>query len=68
MANCKICGEPVRCARVFHAACWGTAGERELAGFCGQGWRWAPGGGGGEGPGELHCNDCALVRLLNLGL
>ena len=40
MANCKICGEPVRCARVFHAACWETAAKRELAAFCDHDCRW----------------------------
>ena len=29
MANCKICGKPVRCANVFHSACWETAGGVE---------------------------------------
>lgn len=24
MANCKICGKPVRSANVFHTGCWET--------------------------------------------
>ena len=68
MASCKIRGEPVRCARVFHAACWERAAKRELETFCDHDCRRPRECGDEESLRELHCSGCALVRLLNLGL
>ena len=68
MANCKICGEPVRGARGCHPARWGGGGGKEEGGVWGDERPAGPGAGGEESLRELHCNDCALVRLLNLGL
>ena len=40
MANCKICGKPVRCANVFHSACWETAAGKTIQTFCDDYCRW----------------------------
>ena len=34
MANCKICGKPVRSANVFHPGCWETVTHRMAETFC----------------------------------
>ena len=68
MANCKICGRPVRCAPVFHASCWETAAGKTLSEFCDDYCRWPREIQDEESLQELHCDNCALVRLVNLGL
>ena len=68
MACCKICGRPVRCGPVFHPACWQTAvtGMAEI--FCDDYCRWPRECADEELLEELHCNNCPLVAVLNLGL
>lgn len=68
MANCKICGRPVRSANVFHSACWETAATRTAEIFCSDYCRWSRECTDNDSLQDLHCSDCALVRLLNLGL
>lgn len=67
MANCKICGKPVRCANVFHSACWETATGKVAEKFCDNYCRF-PREIKDEDALQEHCDDCALARLLNLGL
>ena len=68
MANCKICGKPVRSAKVIHSACWETAAHRVVETMCDDYCRWPREIQDKESLEELHCNDCALLRLINLGL
>ena len=68
MANCKICGQPVRSAKVILSACWETAANKVAAEFCGNYCRWPRECQDEESLAELHCSECAMVRLLNLGL
>lgn len=67
MANCKICGKPVRCANVFHSACWETEAGKAAEKFCDEYCRF-PQELKDEDALQERCNDCALVKLLNLGL
>lgn len=68
MANCKICGRPVRSANVFHSTCWETTAEKMAETFCADYCRWPLECADQDSLEELHCSDCALVRVLNLGL
>ena len=34
MAQCKFCGQGVRIATVFHAACWNNAANKVAETFC----------------------------------
>lgn len=68
MANCKLCGKPVTSVRVIHPECW----EREARGlaeiFCGRYCRWPEQCQSEEQLQDEHCDSCALIRVLNLGL
>lgn len=68
MANCKICGQAVRVANVFHSACWEREANRVAETFCDDYCRWPRECSNQDSLEELHCADCALVQLLNLGL
>ena len=68
MANCKICGKPVRCANVFHSACWETAAGKAIQTFCDDYCRWPRECTNETELEEQHCDSCALVKVLNLGL
>ena len=68
MANCKFCGRPVRSATVFHAACWELECEKVAQVFCDEYCRWPRECQDEDSLQDLHCSDCALVRLVNLGL
>ena len=68
MANCKICGRPVLAGNVFHSGCWETKAKEMAEVFCDEYCRW-PRELKDEGSlQELHCGDCPLIRVLNLGL
>lgn len=67
MPNCKFCGKPVTCANIFHSSCWETAAKRMAGMFCDEYCRF-PREGLTEDEFQRHCDGCALVRLLNLGL
>ena len=68
MANCKICGRHVRSAKAIHAACWETVANEVAEEFCAKHCRW-PRECPDEGTlYEKHCNDCVLIKALNLGL
>ena len=41
MANCKICGQPVRSGNVFHPACWETSTARIASEICDDYCRYA---------------------------
>ena len=68
MPNCKFCGDPVKTASVFHPACWEAKAEKAISEFCDNYCRWPLESMDEDELNELHCSDCALVRLLNLGL
>ena len=68
MANCKICGRPVRCANVFHSACWEREAHKVAETFCDEYCRWPREYTDQDSLEELHCSDCVMIRLLNLGL
>ena len=67
MANCKICGKPVRAARVLHAACWEKAAEEMAQVFCDEYCRW-PREVGSQEELEQHCDSCLMNRLAELGV
>lgn len=67
MAKCKFCGKPVTCATVHHADGWKQETEKVALVFCDEYCRF-PREGLTEDELQRHCNDCALVKLLNLGL
>ena len=67
MANCKICGKPVRAARVYHAACWEKSAEEMAQVFCDEYCRW-PGEVGSQEELEQHCDSCLMNRLAELGV
>lgn len=68
MANCKFCGEPVKTAKVFHSACWETQANKVAEYFCDEYCRFQQEIEDKDSLQELHCSDCVLIRLLNLGL
>lgn len=68
MPNCKICGRSVKTANVFHSACWETQAHKVAEAFCDTYCRFNRMGLDEVGLNELHCSDCALIRVLNLGL
>lgn len=68
MANCKFCGQNVKTAKVFHPACWEEKANRVAEVFCDDYCRFNRMGLSEVELIELHCSDCALVRLMNLGL
>ena len=67
MPNCKFCGKPVRCAPAFHAACWEKEADKMAQIFCDNYCRW-PEACTDQDALDAHCDDCALIRLLNFGL
>lgn len=68
MANCKICGQPVRSGNVFHPACWETATRRMAETFCNEYCQFPREIEDADSLQELHCDSCPLIRVLNLGL
>ena len=68
MANCKLCGGPVRCAPVFHGACWEKAAHELAEKFCNDFCRWPSECEDSDSLAELHCDECPLIRVLNLGV
>lgn len=67
MANCKFCGKPVSCASVHHAACWERKASDVAAEFCDNYCRFPLECKDEDELQEKHCDDCALIELLNLG-
>lgn len=68
MASCKICGQPVTAANVFHSACWETEAEKMAGEFCNNYCRFPREALDEEILHEAHCDGCPMVRVLNLGL
>ena len=68
MANCKICGQHVRSSLVIHSACWQSEAEKLAAVFCDEYCRWPRAVADEESLEDLHCSNCALIKVLNLGL
>lgn len=68
MPNCKFCGKPVISARVMHAYCWEQKVMELTETVCDSYCRWPLECRSSEELEENHCNDCVLIRALNLGL
>ena len=68
MAKCKICGQSVRTANVFHSACWEREAHKVAEKFCNDYCRFPHMELDDEQLNELYCSTCVLVQLLNLGL
>ena len=68
MAKCKICGKPVEAAPVMHRECWETVTARMAEEFCDEYCRFPQEIEDADSLKELHCDDCPLIRVLNLGL
>lgn len=66
MARCKICGQPVKAAPVFHPACWEAVTKRMTEEFCDEYCRFPREIEDTDSLRELHCDNCALLRVLNL--
>ena len=66
MASCKICGKPVKCAVVYHAACWEAEANKVAETFC-DGYCRFPRECGSQDELERHCDSCVMIRLLNFG-
>ena len=67
MPNCKFCGHPVKAANVFHSACWEKQVEMMDEEFCDNYCHW-PFACKDEDELNEHCDNCALIRVLNLGV
>ena len=67
MPNCKFCGTPVNAANVFHSACWETQVEKMAEEFCDNYCLW-PLFSMDEDALNEHCDNCAPIKALNLGL
>ena len=68
MAKCKFCGKPVKAATVHHSACWEQKAEELAQIFCDDYCHWPFVCQDEDELEEQHCDSCALIRLLNLGL
>ena len=68
MANCKFCGKPVKSAPIFHSDCWKAETSRMAEKFCDDYCRIPRECADEDELQEQHCNSCALVKVLNLGL
>ena len=68
MPNCKFCGKPVISARVMHAHCWEMKVMELMETVCDSYCRWPLECKSSEELEEKHCDACALIQALNLGL
>lgn len=68
MPNCKFCGTPVKAANVFHSACWEKQVEEIAEDFCDNYCHWPFVCKDEDELNEQHCDNCALIRVLNLGV
>ena len=68
MANCKICGGPVKTANMFHSACWETAAHKIAEEFCDNYCRWPRECPDQDSLEEFHCAECPMARMVNMGV
>ena len=68
MANCKFCGKPVRCATVYHAACWEKKADETAGKFCDDYCRFPRECANEDELHEQHCECCVVAELLNAGV
>lgn len=68
MANCKFCGKPVRCASVHHTACWEKKANEVAEKFCDNYCRFPRECSNEEELQDKHCDNCVMIKLLNIGL
>lgn len=67
MNECKACGKPVRYPIMLHAACWENAICAVAQDFCDNYCRWPHECANEDDLQDNHCNDCSLVKALNVG-
>ena len=65
--NCKFCGTPVASGRVFHGSCWERQADSIAGDMCDNYCRWPREIDDPADLHELHCNDCHLSRLAQMG-
>ena len=68
MPNCKFCSEPVIVGTAMHSTCWKAEAEKLAATFCDDYCHWPFVCQDEFDLQENHCDSCALIKLLNLGL
>lgn len=68
MAKCKLCGKPVAVSSVFHSDCWKAETEKLAETFCDEYCHWPYVCKNETELDDEHCSNCALIRVLNLGL
>ena len=68
MPNCKFCGTPVISGPAIHTECWTADAEKLAEIFCDDYCHWPYATGDEIDLQENHCDSCALIKLLNLGL
>lgn len=68
MPKCKICGQPVTAAPVFHPACWQTQAEKVAAEFCDHYCQFPLTAKDEDTLHEAHCSKCPMAQLFNLGV
>lgn len=68
MANCNICGKPVLSAPVHHPECWKKEVEQMAETFCADYCRFPLYYHDKEIMREKQCDNCPLIKVLNLGL
>ena len=68
MATCKFCGKPVMTASVHHSECWEKEVEAMAEIFCDNYCRFPLMYHDQEKMQEQHCDNCPLIKVLNLGL
>lgn len=67
MANCEICGKPVMTSKVWHAACWEKEMDKMAQVFCDDYCRWTR-ECRNEDEFEEHCDNCPIIRVVNMGM
>lgn len=67
MANCKLCGRKIEDGRPWHKPCWEQAAREMAETFCDEYCRF-PRQCENQEELDRHCDRCALIRLLNLGI
>ena len=65
--NCKFCGTPVASGRVFHGNCWERKADQIVEDMCDNYCRWPREIDDPDDLHELHCNDCPMSRLAQMG-
>lgn len=65
--NCKFCGMPVASGRVFHGNCWERQADSIAEDMCDNYCKWPDRISDPDDLQELHCKDCPMSRLVQMG-